>query len=323
VRTAEDVLKYVIDQGLLTDADIVDGDVLVADASRRHHNVTVGLANGRGLFVKQHDLRQHARTLGREARAYELLWSAAPDFSRHHVPPLLSFGPQNDTLVLRLLDGVESLSAVHVRSADAAENSAEWLGRTLADLHDLAPTGALPAPRPWVLSAVLPPISALSDFSTSALSAIAIIQQTDIVRDALHKLRSGPELGMVHGDMRLDNCLVRFGEDDAVPEAVYLVDWELSGIGDTSADVGGIFCDYLAAWTRSIPSAPTVPIADSVRAGSVSLESIKRGAAAFGTRTASGGFRGAVSRDSPCDHCSGLGRVFPRRQWRRRSGSGR
>lgn len=279
--TAEDVVAYLISRRLLTSADVVDGEIVVTDVSRRHQNFAISRAGGNGLFVKQHDFRQNARTLGREAQAYESLGRSAPEFARNHTPVLLSHDTDIDTLVLQLLGGVESLSSMFHRLGDAAVSSATRLGSALAILHDLAPADAISAPTPWVFSALLPPSTIMDEFSTIGLSAIAIIQQMDSFRHSLPTLRLGHEFGFVHGDMRLENCLVRTSEDTTLAEALYLVDWELSGIGDTSADVGGILCDYLTIWLRSIPSAPTVPIADSISAASLSLNSVRPSTEAF------------------------------------------
>lgn len=45
--------------------------------------------------------------------------------------------------------------------------------------------------------------------------------------------------GIVHGDFRLDNTLVRLGDDDTVSVGA-VVDWELSTIGDPVADVANM-----------------------------------------------------------------------------------
>lgn len=71
----------------------------------------------------------------------------------------------------------------------------------------------------------------------------------DDVRALAHDLRDrlGERLpqqhatGIVHGDYRLDNTLVRVGEDAVTVEAV--VDWELSTIGDPVADIAQM-CVY-------------------------------------------------------------------------------
>jgi aminoglycoside phosphotransferase (APT) family kinase protein len=80
----------------------------------------------------------------------------------------------------------------------------------------------------------------------------------DTVHDEL--LRRVPEQGpatLVHGDYRLDNCMV--GDDGAV---VAVLDWEICTLGDPLADVGLLHVywtgpnDAASAWTGSATTAP-------------------------------------------------------------------
>jgi aminoglycoside phosphotransferase (APT) family kinase protein len=80
----------------------------------------------------------------------------------------------------------------------------------------------------------------------------------DQVHDEL--LRRIPEQGpatIVHGDYRLDNCMV--GDDGAV---VAVLDWEICTLGDPLADVGLLQVywtgpnDAASAWTGSATTAP-------------------------------------------------------------------
>lgn len=86
-------------------------------------------------------------------------------------------------------------------------------------------------------------------------------------------------VGIVHGDYRIDNTLLRIGDDDV--EVAAIVDWELSTVGDPVADVA-MMCVYRhpaldhilgapSAWTSD--RLPTVrELADAYRyAGGVPL----------------------------------------------------
>ena len=52
-------------------------------------------------------------------------------------------------------------------------------------------------------------------------------------------------LGIVHGDYRLDNCLV--GADDEIHA---VVDWEMATLGDTRTDLA-LMLVYETSWPRS------------------------------------------------------------------------
>src|SRR5262249_50563332 len=59
---------------------------------------------------------------------------------------------------------------------------------------------------------------------------------------------SGPPT-LVHNDFKLDNVMLRTGEDVAV-EAV--LDWEMATVGDPLADLGLTLCYW--AWAPAVPS---------------------------------------------------------------------
>lgn len=67
-----------------------------------------------------------------------------------------------------------------------------------------------------------------------------------------------PSAGLVHGDYRLDNCLV---DDDAAVCAV--LDWELCTLGDTRADVAQL----LTYWARPGDAFTPIEVAPTMAAG--------------------------------------------------------
>ncbi|GGJ41346.1 phosphotransferase family protein [Streptomyces brasiliensis] len=85
--------------------------------------------------------------------------------------------------------------------------------------------------------------------------------------------------GIVHGDFRIDNTILRHGH---LPEVAAVVDWELSTIGDPVADVA-MMCAYRdealdlilgapSAWTSDrLPDAPSLAAAYEA-AGGVALD---------------------------------------------------
>src|SRR5688500_9722047 len=70
--TAGNIVPYLLGRGLLNAAAVVDGDVVVADRSRRHRNLMVMRQHGTGFFVKQAmgERMQSAQTLRAEASIY-------------------------------------------------------------------------------------------------------------------------------------------------------------------------------------------------------------------------------------------------------------
>ena len=61
-------------------------------------------------------------------------------------------------------------------------------------------------------------------------------------------------VGIVHGDYRLDNCLV--GADD---EVAAVVDWEMATLGDTRTDVALLLVYETLGASPAATSSPTSP----------------------------------------------------------------
>ncbi len=91
-----------------------------------------------------------------------------------------------------------------------------------------------------------------------------------------------PSTGIVHGDYRIDNTLLRLDPDHA-PRVAAVLDWELSTIGDPVADVA-MMCAYRhpvfdlivgasSAWTSSRLPSPTDLATAYESAGGVPLAS--------------------------------------------------
>ncbi len=58
-------------------------------------------------------------------------------------------------------------------------------------------------------------------------------------------------LGLTHGDLKFDNCLVLGAGADAGKAELKIVDWEIADRGDPAWDVAGILQCYLLTWIQS------------------------------------------------------------------------
>lgn len=120
------------------------------------------------------------------------------------------------------------------------------LGTRLAELHRHPPPPFGTEPH-WILSLDRPGPTLLRFAGPGQLELLIRIQESTAWRQGLATLRvhQRPH-GVIHGDLRLDNVLLRLSP--GVPD-LRLVDWELAGQGAPDADVGWLVGDLL---TRSI-----------------------------------------------------------------------
>jgi aminoglycoside phosphotransferase (APT) family kinase protein len=282
--TAADAVTYLLEQRILSTADVVQGGVIVEEISRRNQSLSVRTHHGGAWLLKQSDQRQSSKTLHREADIYRLLWTAEPSFARRYLPAVRLFDEQHELLILDYIDDADTLAATQGRDTRFAGARAAELGRVVAHLHALDPpqSSASDAPPPWVLSICRPSREVLTDFSSAALAGIQIVQQSMIVRESIAQLsRPSGQRALVHGDLRLDNCLVRGSGRQIVPAELFLIDWELGGVGDPCWDIGTVFGEYLATWVRSMPVASSLSLSESLALARYPLDTLLRDFAAF------------------------------------------
>jgi hypothetical protein len=266
--TASSVVHYLLDRGLLDRAGVVDGDVMVLDASRRNRNFKVlRRRGGTGLFVKQ------AKTLNpdavasvqREAAVYQLAAAdPALDGLRSHLPALAHHDPSEHLLVSHLRAGAVDLTRLHWQLGQAPPHVGAALGEALASVHRAGQrvlasgtAGGLPGQLPWALGLHLPN-SPMPTTSMGHVRLVQLVRSTPALVRGLETLRREWQVNtLTHGDMKWDNCLVSAGTsqaNDGATVGVTFVDWELADRGDACWDAAALLQGYLTLWVTSLPA---------------------------------------------------------------------
>jgi Ser/Thr protein kinase RdoA (MazF antagonist) len=248
------VAHYLLSLGLVKPQAVVDGELTIADASRRNCVFLASTRAGPTYVVKQ-AARRHAATLAHEAAVLAVLAEAEELAGR--VPRVVRFGPEQARLVLCTPAGAQSWSDHH-GNGRSPRLLPRILGRTLAAVHRFR-GDEVQAPPPgvdamWGLSLPEPPHDALLTMSVGAQDLLARIQASQAFCERLLGLRDAPaEDTLIHGDLRWDNCLAVAAPGAGRRTRALLVDWELAGPGPAAYDVGAVLAEYLAAWVGSIP----------------------------------------------------------------------
>lgn len=220
--------------------------------------VATGVTEPEAWFRKGRERRPDARLedLEREVR----LCAAAHRLAGPGGHPLApGVGGIDREGVVALFEGLSHWTDLHelFRRDDPREPEiVGLLGKTLAVLHrEVPPAEELP--------------EAASPFLVEELSPASIATLTGESLELIRDLQASPALGrsfdaldarahawtFIHGDLKLDNVLVR---DGAVE--LRLVDWELGGLGDPAWDVGSATGDLLYRWLGSArPAAGSPP----------------------------------------------------------------
>jgi hypothetical protein len=251
-----------LERGFITRESVVNGCVEITETTRRNRNFKVKEQKGPGYFVKQ--VRRFdpeaQRTLRAEAECYRL---AAQDerFAAlaRVVPHFHTYDPRRSVLITALLDGAETLTEHHLRTASFPVDVAEQLGRTFGDCHCKAITGP-PSDldgiflrrTAWALSLHEMPPAAAPDLSGGIHQMLGMVRQFPQFEAALNKLRAEWRFdALIHGDIKWENCVLCPGADGRA--SLKIVDWEMVDWGDSCWDVAGIFSSYLSFWVASLP----------------------------------------------------------------------
>jgi hypothetical protein len=265
VLTLSEVATYLMERGLLSARSIVEGDLLVLDASHRNSNFKVIGGRGASYLVKQGTDRERARTLGNEAVVRAMLQSDSRYAGlRDYVPRLRLYSAEEWVEVFELVDGACDLREYHTRLGRFPTNVSADLGRALGLLHGVrAGNGEGRRAQleqreaPWALGLHRPRLELykrMSNANVQMVSALQSVPAFGMLLDALHARwpEFAREGSLIHYDIKLDNVLAARDRSGRV-EGIKVVDWELAGLGDPAWDVGALFGEYLGFWLLSIP----------------------------------------------------------------------
>ena len=242
VLDARQTIDLLLAEGFLDPGSIVRDGLDATNIEGRHQNLRLSSKSGKGYIVKQ-DVRGRAtrNALAAEAAIYDRL-RAEPSL-RPLVPSQTRYLPDQGLLIVSLISDAESLAARQAQTGRLELRIAAKLGDALARIHALPCDGdgqeaAHGGPRALQFL-FKPSLANYYDMSSANRLIGRIIQQC-----------------LIHGDIRLTNCLVHPSAPNERTKQIALVDWENAGCGDPCWDIGSALCDYLLTWVHSCPITP-------------------------------------------------------------------
>jgi aminoglycoside phosphotransferase (APT) family kinase protein len=256
------VASYLLSRGLVSEADIVDGDLAITESPHRNANYKVISEHGPSYLVKQGVGVERAATVEREATVYGFFESVpGGEAMRRYLPRCCHYDPEAHILVIELVMGAEDLDRHYQRVGRFSVEHAGKLGRALGRLHSMPASdwkdyvgGMGAALLPFnVLAIHRPRLDRYTALSGANLHLLRIIQQFPEFGQLLDQLRRDwREECFLHGDAKRGNILaVPTGENGRA--GLKIVDWELAGMGDPCWDAGSVLSDYLSFWLLSVP----------------------------------------------------------------------
>lgn len=262
--TVDNAPVFLRELGLIDSEAVTQGQLDVISATRRNRNLRVTTAHDGSYLIKQPSEpgAQAAQTLRDEAHFYACCWEAPQAVPiRPLLPRLQHADLDRAVLILELIPDAVPLWRRYERSkpesfpVGAAALVGEALGRVHQTFWGLDPSAApgltwLAAELPWAFSLHRPRLDALTDMSAANREMVRRMQQPATFRrlDELRPLWRRQTL--IHGDVKMDNCLTLAQEGG---ERLFLVDWELVQLGDPAWDLAGALNDFLFFWVLSMP----------------------------------------------------------------------
>jgi len=292
ILSKSNVVHYLVAQGLLSLESVVDGDLIVADATARNRNFKIIRRLERGYFVKQIRIWNppSIALLGAEAVCYKLA-RGAPELPvlADLVPSDCLHDTQRHVLVTELLPDGESLADCHRRNHNFPPALTQRIGTQFGSLHrdpastlegrpEAAVFGRQP---PWILSAHRQGTNMFGALTGANEQLLRVVQSYPDYQYALDELRADWRVErLIHGDVTWDNC-VAYRASGTGALAIKVVDWEIADIGDPAWDIGAFLQGYISFWILSMRMSGDVPPARFVETALYPIEAMQPSIRAF------------------------------------------
>jgi hypothetical protein len=284
-----EVAPYLLQRRLVGARAIVQGDLLVTDASRRNRNFKIVRRFGRSYLLKQGVGPEGKAPLAAEAAVYRLLHRhGSPAGLAPYLPRCYGFDAKNGVLAVELSPDGLNLREYVTRRGRFPSSAATALGDALGRLHRLPVpegldrrwSGGSHLRPPWVLSLHRPLVGTLRKMSGANLQLVRLVQSTAGFGGMLDDLRLGwrPQT-LIHQDVKPENIVLC--PPSRHRHRLWLVDWELAGVGDPCWDAGAVFGAVLGIWLLTLPFPSAGPLERSLVLAPHPLEGLQPAMRAF------------------------------------------
>jgi len=278
-------------RGLIDHNWIVDGSLTLRSDDRRNRNVRIE-GPGVGFLIKQprDEAEPALDTLRREASFLEF-WREQPSVSQtaRYVPRLVRGSDDEAVQVIELIPDSMTLWSYLERPGDhgLGVEAARALGRALGSIHrSFARLDLQHDPRaswlshgvPWPMKLHRPGPGMLAELSPANSQLLRVLQTEHGLSARLDRLCQEwrPET-VIHGDIKLDNILVRIRREEQADASVelWIADWETVQVGDPAWDLAGALQDFLIFWVSSMPLSNELTVEEMVAGARVPLNSVR------------------------------------------------
>jgi hypothetical protein len=258
-----ELVRYLLRKRLVTSKCIIEGDVRIADVSRRNRNFAV-LTHNHSYLIKQARDSGCQNTIANEAALYSLFNSEsmrgaesdAAHTLRNYLPHFFSYDDEEHALLLEFMSRARDLGEHQFRCGRFPCGIAGLIGHALSLLHRISYRNGIGEKdsfwqkAPWILTIHQPTVRQVASMTEGQVEVVKLLQNQEyavLLEDLCSEWKA---TSLIHFDLKCDNLLVVASRKKTI---LKIIDWELAGWGDPSWDVGCIFGAYLGSWLFYIP----------------------------------------------------------------------
>ncbi len=289
ILNSQNVFDYLVQHNLCTKAD--QKSAKVEPISAKNFNLLLTFSETHQLLVKQERHNQAGKTAGEflgEWRLQKLL----KHFSQFNtwcsfLPEVIHFDQENSILISKYLKQYRDLENFYTQSQNFSPLIASSLGKTLATIH--SQTFNNPQCQDFLMSDsenenfnfVLKSIENLEKVTPDIFSVVpfdglkffALYQRYDSLGKAIAELGDKLEpICLTHNDLKLNNILLLNNWEKSSKYIIRLIDWERSGWGDPTLDLGMLMGAYIQLWLGSLVMSQSLTIDESLKLATTPLE---------------------------------------------------
>lgn len=286
ILNSQNVFDYLVEKGLFTHSEqpLSKIEPLIA----KNFNLLLTFANQSKLFVKQERLNQEGKAAGEfviEWKIQEFL-QQFPSFNNYHqfLPEVLNFDVENSIIIFKYLDDYRDLMDFYTKEKGFPPEITQEIGTILGTIH--RDTFQHQEYQKFFtqnsanfnqishlikgLERVEPEIFGL--VPDDGLKFFALYQRYDSLGKAIAELGNAviPSC-LTHNDLKLNNILLQKDWQNA-SNMIRLIDWERSGWGDPTFDLGTIIGSYIQIWLSSLVISNSLNIEESLGLAMTPLE---------------------------------------------------
>ena len=280
-------LFALVSRGTVSLSEILLGSVKFVPSGRRNHSLKVLRPEGeRSLFVKFGRLRN--TSVARRETAFYHAVAANQDLAlvAALLAPFHSVAQDDRFLCCDLVEGRSACLYRRTGAVIPPTALLQEVGSALGTFHRFASTllagveqlADVPDAFPWLFN--IGESFRVDCARPSDVRVLSIINSDQEFPNLLRALESQWDAqALIHGDMKLDNCLVTVQE--ATSRRIKIVDWEAMQRGDPAWDVAGILHDVWRQWVLSMPTADDISPSAQVENAEYLLGDLRRDLCAF------------------------------------------